>query len=218
MLSTPQKPTSLAVLTSGGDAAGMNPAVRAVVRTGLHLGLDMYAVYDGLQGLVDGGESIRRVSSHDVGGILQQGGTVLGTARSQDFRTRDGRRIAARNLVEKDISALVVVGGDGSLTGANLFRQEWPDLLAELVEQGEIEQTAVRAHRRFTLVGLVGSIDNDMFGTDMTIGAARSGVHGHRDAYRSGGNPGAARSRFGTRGTHPTRILAAEPSPDRGRK
>jgi 6-phosphofructokinase 1 len=171
MLSTPQRPTSLAVLTSGGDAAGMNPAVRAVVRTGLHLGLEMYAVYDGLQGLVDGGDSIRRMSSHDVGGILQQGGTVLGTARSEDFRTRDGRRTAARNLVERGIAALVVVGGDGSLTGASLFRQEWPELLAELAERGEIEQSALEAHRRFTLVGLVGSIDNDMFGTDMTIGA-----------------------------------------------
>jgi 6-phosphofructokinase 1 len=111
------------------------------------------------------------MSSEDVGGILQQGGTVLGTARSQDFLTREGRRAAARNLVERGIDALVVVGGDGSLTGANLFRQEWPELLAELAEHGEIEPTTVAAHKRLTLVGLVGSIDNDMFGTDMTIGA-----------------------------------------------
>ncbi|NNF88202.1 MAG: 6-phosphofructokinase [Acidimicrobiia bacterium] len=171
MLSTPQRPTSLAVLTSGGDAAGMNPAVRAVVRTGLHLGLEVYAVRDGFQGLVDGGDSIKPTSSKDVGGILQQGGTVLGTARSEDFRTREGRRAAARNLVELGIDALIVVGGDGSLTGANLFRREWPDLLAELVEQGEIDSSMVAAHKRLTLVGLVGSIDNDMFGTDMTIGA-----------------------------------------------
>jgi len=171
MLSTPHRTTSLAVLTSGGDAAGMNAAVRAVVRTGLSAGLDMYAVYDGLQGLVDGGDAIRRVSSSDVGGILQQGGTVLGTARCQEFRTREGRRAAARNLIEHGIDAMVVIGGDGSLTGANLFREEWPELLDELVEQGEIEQAVAGAHRRFTLVGLVGSIDNDMFGTDMTIGA-----------------------------------------------
>ncbi|NNL14673.1 MAG: 6-phosphofructokinase, partial [Acidimicrobiia bacterium] len=169
MLSTPQRPTSLAVLTSGGDAAGMNPAVRAVVRTGLHLGLEVYAVRDGFQGLVDGGDSIKPTSSKDVGGILQQGGTVLGTARSEDFRTREGRRAAARNLVELGIDALIVVGGDGSLTGANLFRREWPELLAELVEQGEIDSSMVAAHKRLTLVGLVGSIDNDMFGTDMTI-------------------------------------------------
>ena len=94
MLNMPQRPTSLAVLTSGGDAAGMNAAVRAVVRTGLDAGLDVYTVFDGMQGLVDGGEAIRLASSSDVGGILHQGGTVLGTARCADFRTEkadDGR-------------------------------------------------------------------------------------------------------------------------------
>jgi len=171
MLNMPQRPTSLAVLTSGGDAAGMNAAVRAVVRTGLDAGLDVYTVFDGMQGLVDGGEAIRLASSSDVGGILHQGGTVLGTARCADFRTRDGRRRAARNLIDRGIDALVVIGGDGSLTGANLFREEWSSLLGELVEAGEIGQALADAHRRLTLVGLVGSIDNDMFGTDMTIGA-----------------------------------------------
>jgi 6-phosphofructokinase 1 len=159
------------VLTSGGDAAGMNAAVRAVVRTGLDAGLDVFAVFEGLQGLVDGGERIRLVDSTDVGGILHQGGTVLGTARCAEFRTRDGRRRAARNLVERGIDALVVVGGDGSLTGTNRFREEWPELIAELVERKEIPQALADAHRRLTLVGMVGSIDNDMFGTDMTIGA-----------------------------------------------
>ena len=81
MLRTPQRPTSLAVLTSGGDAAGMNAAVRAVVRAGIAAGLEVYAVYEGFQGLVDGGDAVRRVTSDDVGGILHQGGTVLGTAR-----------------------------------------------------------------------------------------------------------------------------------------
>jgi 6-phosphofructokinase 1 len=161
----------LAVLTSGGDAAGMNAAVRAVVRAGLDAGLDMFAVYEGFQGLVDGGDSIRRVSSSDVGGILHQGGTVLGTARCAEFRERDGRRRAARNLAEHGIDALVVIGGDGSLTGANLFREEWPELLAELAERGEIDGAVAETKRRLTLVGIVGSIDNDMFGTDMTIGA-----------------------------------------------
>jgi 6-phosphofructokinase 1 len=171
MLRTPQRPTSLAVLTSGGDAAGMNPAIRAVVRAGLDADLGVYTVAEGFQGLVDGGDRIRRASSEDVGGILHQGGTVLGTARCDDFRSRDGRRRAARNLVELGIDALVIIGGDGSLTGANLFREEWRDLLDELVAAGEIEKELAQAHRRLTLVGMVGSIDNDMFGTDMTIGA-----------------------------------------------
>jgi 6-phosphofructokinase 1 len=149
----------------------MNAAVRAVVRTGLAAGLEVFAVYEGLQGLVDGGARIRSMSSNDVGGILQLGGTVLGTARSADFRSRDGRRRAARNLVERDIDGLVVVGGDGSLTGADVFRAEWPELLDELVAAGELQLARADAHRRLSLVGLVGSIDNDMSGTDMTIGA-----------------------------------------------
>lgn len=164
-------PSSIAVLTSGGDAGGMNPALRAVVRSALHHGIDVYAVFEGYQGLVDGGDFIRRFESADVGGVLQRGGTVIGTARSAAFRTREGRRRAARNLVDRGIDALVVIGGDGSLTGANLFREEWPDLLAELVEAGEVHPRAAEAHRYLRLVGLVGSIDNDMFGTDMTIGA-----------------------------------------------
>src|SRR3954447_7007961 len=126
-------PVSLAVLTSGGDAGGMNPAVRAVVRTALHRGIDAYAVHEGYQGLVQGGDAIRRLTSAHVGGILHPRGTVLGTARSADFRTRDGRRQAVRNLVDRGIDALVVVGGDGSLTGADLFRQEWSAMPAGLV-------------------------------------------------------------------------------------
>ena len=167
----PTVPSKLAVLTSGGDSAGMNPAVRAVVRSGLAAGLEVFGVYEGLQGLVDGGDRIRSMSSADVGGILHQGGTVLGTARSADFRTREGRRRAARNLVERDIDALVVIGGDGSLSGAAEFRTEWPELLDELVAEGAIDRSRADAHRHLSVVGLVGSIDNDMFGTDMTIGA-----------------------------------------------
>ena len=166
-----QEPMRLAVLTSGGDAAGMNAAVRAVVRTGLDLGMEVFAVFEGLQGLVEAGDLLRPATTTDVGGILYQGGTVLGTARSAAFRTRDGRRRAARNLIERGIDALVVIGGDGSLTGANEFRSEWPDLLDELIERGEIDLEQADGHRELTLVGMVGSIDNDMYGTDMTIGA-----------------------------------------------
>jgi 6-phosphofructokinase 1 len=164
-------PTSIAVLTSGGDAGGMNPAVRAVVRSALHHGVDVHAVYEGYQGLVEGGDAIRRMDTDSVGGILHRGGTMIGTARSDAFRTRDGRRRAARNLLDRNIDALVVIGGDGSLTGANLFREEWPELLAELVEAGDLHPATAQAHPFLRLVGLAGSIDNDMFGTDMTIGA-----------------------------------------------
>jgi 6-phosphofructokinase 1 len=141
------RPTRIGVLTSGGDAQGMNPAVRAVVRTALHHDIDVYAIYEGYRGLVDGGPAITRFTSSDVGGILHRGGTVIGTARSVEFRERQGRRRAARNLLEHDIDALVVIGGDGSLTGANLFREEWPDLLSELVAAGEIDAGVADAHR-----------------------------------------------------------------------
>jgi 6-phosphofructokinase 1 len=118
------KRISLAVLTSGGDASGMNAAVRAVVRTAITKNLDVYAIYEGYQGLVDGGDRIRKMGWDDVGGILQRGGTVIGTARSEEFRTREGRRKAAKNLIHVGIDHLIVIGGDGSLTGANIFRQE----------------------------------------------------------------------------------------------
>ena len=120
---------------------------------------------------MDGGERIRPLSSADVSGILHQGGTVLGTARCAAFRTRDGLRRAARNLVELGVDALVVIGGDGSLCGAAEFRSEWPGLLDELVDGRVVDRRQADAHRTLSLVGIVGSIDNDMFGTDMTIGA-----------------------------------------------
>jgi 6-phosphofructokinase 1 len=161
----------LAVLTSGGDAQGMNPAVRAVVRTALNRGAEIFAVYEGWQGLVDGGDRIRPVTWDDVSGILNRGGTVIGTARSVAFRQREGRRRAAQHLVERGIDRLVVIGGDGSLSGADLLRQEWPSLLEELLAAGAIDQEAARRHPALMIAGLVGSIDNDMLGTDMTIGA-----------------------------------------------
>ena len=164
-------PTSIGVLTSGGDAQGMNAAVRAVVRSALHQGAAVHAIYEGYQGMVDGGERIRALSWEDVGSILHRGGTVIGTARCPAFREREGRLTAARNLLRHGIDRLVVIGGDGSLTGANLFRQEWPGLLAELVQRGEIDEQTAQQHPALMIAGLVGSIDNDMVGTDMTIGA-----------------------------------------------
>ncbi len=166
-----QKKQTIGVVTSGGDSQGMNAALRAVVRTALSCGADVYAVYEGYTGMVAGGDLIRKMSWDSVGGILQQGGTVIGSARSAEFRTREGRRKAAKNLLMNGIDRLIVIGGDGSLTGADIFRQEWPELLVELVRAGEITQELADAHPHLLLVGLVGSIDNDMFGTDMTIGA-----------------------------------------------
>jgi 6-phosphofructokinase 1 len=159
----------------------MNAAVRAVVRTALDKGAEIYAIYEGYQGLVEGGARIRKMDWDSVGGILQQGGTIIGTARSEEFRTREGRRNAARNLVELGIDGLVVIGGDGSLTGANLFRQEWPSLMSELAQNGEISDETASKHPNLVIVGIVGSIDNDFSGTEMTIGAD-SALHRITDA------------------------------------
>ena len=164
-------PKVIGVLTSGGDAPGMNAALRAVVRTALSRGAEVFAIYEGYQGMVDGGTQIRALDWNAVGGIMQRGGTMIGTARCAAFRTRQGRLQAAKNLLERGIDRLVVIGGDGSLTGANLFRQEWTSLVAELVAQGEISHETAAKHPFLAIAGLVGSIDNDFFGTDMTIGA-----------------------------------------------
>ena len=163
--------TAIGVLTSGGDAPGMNAALRAVVRTALNRGVAVHAIYEGYQGMVDGGDRIRNMTWDDVGGILHRGGTVIGTARCAAFRTREGRLQAAKNLLERGIDRLVIIGGDGSLTGANLFRQEWSGLLAELVAGGQVAAEVAERHAYLSIVGLVGSIDNDFYGTDMTIGA-----------------------------------------------
>ncbi|XP_042608284.1 ATP-dependent 6-phosphofructokinase, platelet type-like isoform X9 [Cyprinus carpio] len=104
------------------------------------------------------------------GMLVFQGGTVIGSARCKDFRTREGRLKAAHNLVQRGITNLCVIGGDGSLTGANLFREEWSGLLAELVQQGLIDEEASQKYSALHIVGMVGSIDNDFCGTDMTIG------------------------------------------------
>ncbi|CAH8620582.1 unnamed protein product [Schistosoma rodhaini] len=161
----------IAVLTSGGDAQGMNAAVRAVVRMGIYCGCRVFFIREGYQGLVDGGQNIQEASWADVSGILQLGGTKIGSARCMDFRERYGRLKAAENLVKNQITNLVVIGGDGSLTGANLFRAEWSSLLEELVTSNKISAESAKQFHRLNIVGLVGSIDNDFCGTDMTIGA-----------------------------------------------
>ncbi|XP_075683554.1 ATP-dependent 6-phosphofructokinase, platelet type isoform X1 [Rhinoderma darwinii] len=161
---------AIGVLTSGGDAQGMNAAVRAVVRMGIYVEAKVYFVYEGYQGMVDGGDNIIEVSWESVSSILQVGGTVIGSARCKSFRSREGRLQAAYNLIQRGITNLCVIGGDGSLTGANLFREEWSGLLEELVKNGKIEATAVEQYSHLNIVGMVGSIDNDFCGTDMTIG------------------------------------------------
>jgi 6-phosphofructokinase 1 len=161
----------LAVLTSGGDAPGMNPALRAVVRTALDAGVEVVAVTEGFRGLVVGGSHLRPMDWDSVGGILHRGGTIIGTARCNEFRDRDGRLRAVENLVGIGVSRMVVIGGDGSLTAAELLYREWPELLDQLVREGRIAPEIAERHPHLALAGLVGSIDNDMVGTDMTIGA-----------------------------------------------
>ena len=121
---TGQSSKCIGILTSGGDAQGMNAAVRAVVRTAIHRGVTVHAIYEGYQGMVDGGDRIRQLSWDDVGSILHQGGTAIGTARCPAFHEREGRLRAARHLLEHGIDRLVIIGGDGSLTGADIFRRE----------------------------------------------------------------------------------------------
>ncbi|KAI8074236.1 6-phosphofructokinase [Gilbertella persicaria] len=168
------KRKKLAVLTSGGDAPGMNAVVRAVVRYGISKGCDVFAVYEGYQGLVDGGKLLKKMDWKSVRGWLAVGGTTIGTARCMPFKTREGRLQAAENLVKNGIDSLIVCGGDGSLTGADLFRSEWPSLIEELKNAKRITEEEATVFRHLTIVGLVGSIDNDMSSTDITIGAVTS--------------------------------------------
>lgn len=136
----------IGVLTSGGDAPGMNAAIRAVVRAAIFNGCEAYGIYGGYQGLSEG--DIKKMKSSDVSNIIQRGGTILKSARSTEFRTPEGRTKAAQKLAEYKIDALVVIGGDGSFTGAKLLIQE----------------------HDIPVVGLPGTIDNDLYGTDSTIG------------------------------------------------
>eukprot|EP01114_Cavostelium_apophysatum_P017691 TRINITY_DN5317_c0_g1_i1.p1 TRINITY_DN5317_c0_g1~~TRINITY_DN5317_c0_g1_i1.p1 ORF type:complete len:766 (-),score=160.32 TRINITY_DN5317_c0_g1_i1:59-2356(-) len=170
----------IAVLTSGGDAQGMNAAVRAVVRAALSAGANVYGVMNGYQGIVE--DNIKQLGFFDVSRILHEGGTFIGTARCAAFMTREGRKQASLNLLRRGIDRLVIIGGDGSLTGANKLYTEWREFVSEFITE-KVHQTGtdprdsklteeyLRHHEMLTVVGLVGSIDNDMPGTDMTIGA-----------------------------------------------
>ena len=137
---------SIAVMTSGGDSPGMNAAVRAVTRTALHHGVRVWGIRGGYHGMLD--EEMFEMQSKDVADIIQRGGTFLGTARCRRFATPEGRMLGYKNLVDRGIQGLVVVGGDGSLRGASILSQE----------------TGI------PIVGLPGTIDNDVWGSEYTIG------------------------------------------------
>ena len=163
------KKKAIGILTSGGDAQGMNAAVRAAVRSALVHNCDVYGIYEGYQGMVD--NTIKPMQWESVSSIMQLGGTAIGTARCKEFRERSGRLRAAENLLKHGIDNLIVIGGDGSLTGADIFAQEWPGIISELFEKGKISARKLKLHPKLRIVGMVGSIDNDMANTDMTLGA-----------------------------------------------
>jgi len=163
------KKKTIAIMTSGGDAQGMNAAVRAAVRCALVQNCKVYAIYEGYQGMVD--NLIKPMHWESVSSIMQLGGTAIGTARCKEFREFSGRMRAAENLLKHDIDHLIIIGGDGSLSGADEFAQEWPDILAELFKKGKISALKLKRHPKLKIVGMVGSIDNDMGNTDMTLGA-----------------------------------------------
>ena len=136
----------IAVLTSGGDSPGMNAAIRSVVRTCAFHNIECYGVYRGYQGMIEG--DFEEMNARSVKGIVNKGGTMLKSARSQEFRTKEGRQRAYDALKKAEIDAFVVVGGDGSFTGAMIFNQEF----------------------NFPVMGIPGTIDNDIFGTTHTLG------------------------------------------------
>lgn len=171
---TPHK-RNIAVMTSGGDAPGMNACVRAVVRAAIFRGCKAFAVMEGYEGLVRGGpQYIKEMSWQDVEGYLSDGGTNIGTARCMAFKERAGRLKGCKHMIDAGIDALIVCGGDGSLTGADLFRSEWPSLIQELKDTNVITAEQFEKHKHLNICGTVGSIDNDMATTDATIGAFSS--------------------------------------------
>ena len=137
---------NIAIFTSGGDAPGMNAAIRAITRAALQEQLNVYGIYNGYQGMID--DEFIQLNKKSVGNIIHRGGTILKSARSKDFTTVEGRKIAYQNLKKYDIDAVVAIGGDGTFAGATQFTSEY----------------------NIPFVGLPGTIDNDMFGTDFTIG------------------------------------------------
>ncbi len=137
----------IAIFTSGGDSPGMNANVRAVVRTALHFGYGAVGIRNGYEGMIDG--DMYDMDARDVSNIIQLGGTILGTARSERFMTKEGRVAAYNNLKKFQIDSIVACGGNGTFTGAKVFMEEFPDI---------------------SIVGTPGTIDNDLYGTDYTIG------------------------------------------------
>lgn len=164
----------IAFLTSGGDAPGMNAAIRAIVRMSIYRQCEPYAILEGFRGLVQGGSMIVPFGWNNVAHIISEGGTIIKSSRCPEFRERPWRKRAALNLINYGIDKLIVIGGDGSLTGADTLRREWPELLAELVHENAITQVMSDRYKNLMVVGLVGSIDNDMVGTEITIGANSS--------------------------------------------
>lgn len=162
----------IAFLTSGGDSQGMNAAIRAIVRTAIAHKCHPVAVFDGFTGLIEG--SFKRMTWDDVASILGEGGTVIRSSRCPEFVQPEGRRKAVLNLLREGIDKLIVIGGDGSLTGADTLRAEWPMHVEALVREGAVDAGIAVAHPHLMVVGLVGSIDNDMCGTEITIGADTS--------------------------------------------
>ena len=158
---------SIAVFTSGGDAPGMNACVRSVVRNALHLGLDVYGIKYGYNGMIDG--DIYKMKSYSVSNIIQRGGTILKSARSKTFITPEGRKKAFQHLQKRGIDGLVAIGGDGTFTGANIFYEEYG----------------------IPVIGVPSTIDNDLFGSDYTIGfdtavnTALSSIDSIRDTANS---------------------------------
>ena len=137
---------TIGILTSGGDAPGMNAAIRAVTRAGIYNGFEIKGIYRGYDGLIKG--EVKRFTTEDVSGIITKGGTILKTARSNEFMTKEGMQKAFDTCTKEEIDALIVMGGNGSLPGARNFGMEFD----------------------FPVIGLPGTIDNDLFGTDSTIG------------------------------------------------
>lgn len=136
----------IGILTSGGDAPGMNAAIRSVTRAAIFNGIRVKAIYRGFRGLITG--EIKEFQTQNVSNIIQQGGTILKTARCDEFKSAEGRKMAYERMKEEEIDALVVIGGDGTFTGARIFAQEF----------------------NVPIVGIPGTIDNDLFGTDATLG------------------------------------------------
>lgn len=161
----------IAIVTSGGDAPGMNLAIRSALRIGIKWGAEMYGVYCGFEGLIEG--NIQKFNWDSVNNVIDDGGTFLMSSRSERFRSREGRKEAAYNLSVRKIEGLVVIGGDGSIRGATILLSEFPGYVEELVAEGRLPEDS---RRTLQMVAIPASIDNDIPHADMTLGAS-SALH-----------------------------------------